>query len=106
MGTNPYLFDSDGDLITDTLEIEGFTFNSQQFYSDPLNRDTNEDGQIMMSEYTSKWTDSLAKEFSGIDSNQDGILSPSECLASKQSSSSKGSSSSRWSSRSKSRGSR
>ncbi|MFZ0547188.1 MAG: LamG-like jellyroll fold domain-containing protein, partial [Candidatus Promineifilaceae bacterium] len=37
-------FDSDGDSISDRLEIEGFTHNSKVWYLDPLEEDSNKDG--------------------------------------------------------------
>ncbi len=44
LGTDPLFFDTDGDLITDTLEVQGFTYASQTWSSDPLEIDTNRDG--------------------------------------------------------------
>jgi len=44
LGTDPYYYDSDRDLITDTLEIEGFTYAGQTWYSDPTSDDSNQDG--------------------------------------------------------------
>ena len=37
-------YDSDGDAITDTLEVQGFFYNGQQWYLDPNEADTNSDG--------------------------------------------------------------
>ena len=56
LGTNPYSVDSDNDLITDTLEINGFVFTdtlgtARTFYSDPLNEDTNLDGYSDLHEW-------------------------------------------------------
>ena len=33
-------------MITDTLEVEGFTYAGKQWYLDPTNPDTNNDGLI------------------------------------------------------------
>jgi uncharacterized repeat protein (TIGR01451 family) len=40
--------DTDGDLITDTIEVKGFVYpeSGQRWYLDPSNADTNTDGQI------------------------------------------------------------
>ncbi|MGC9400243.1 MAG: LamG-like jellyroll fold domain-containing protein [Anaerolineae bacterium] len=45
LGTDPLDLDSDGDKLYDTVEVEGFEYNVQRWYSDPLNADTNKDGQ-------------------------------------------------------------
>jgi type II secretory pathway pseudopilin PulG/subtilisin-like proprotein convertase family protein len=44
LGTDPNEKDSDGDQITDDVEVAGFEFNSKMWYTDPLNPDTNNDG--------------------------------------------------------------
>ena len=44
LGTDPYYFDSDRDMITDTVELAGFTFNGTTWYMDPLLGDSNMDG--------------------------------------------------------------
>jgi hypothetical protein len=44
LGTNPYNADTDGDGLSDKLELDGFFLNGQQWYSDPLKPDSNEDG--------------------------------------------------------------
>ncbi|MFZ6027824.1 MAG: LamG-like jellyroll fold domain-containing protein [Chloroflexota bacterium] len=36
--------DTDSDTITDTLEVQGFTYNGQAWYTNPLELDTNNDG--------------------------------------------------------------
>ncbi|MEX0824863.1 MAG: EF-hand domain-containing protein [Pirellulaceae bacterium] len=41
-------------------------------------RDANEDGQVMMNEYTSKWSDDLVAEFFRFDTNQDGTITANE----------------------------
>lgn len=44
--THPAYWDSDGDLITDTLEINGFSYNNQMWYLNPNEQDSNKDGLI------------------------------------------------------------
>ncbi len=44
LGTNPQNVDTDRDWITDTLEVQGFTYYSRTWYLDPLKSDTNGDG--------------------------------------------------------------
>ncbi len=46
LGTSPYAVDSDGDYISDATEVKGFTFNGKRWYLDPLNPDSNGDGQL------------------------------------------------------------
>ncbi|MBM3135441.1 MAG: hypothetical protein FJZ89_09225, partial [Chloroflexi bacterium] len=43
LGTDPTYWDSDGDLITDTVEVQGFVINNQRWYGDPRRMDTNRD---------------------------------------------------------------
>jgi len=43
-------------------------------------RDADGDGQVMMSEYASDWTDELVAEFNRFDANRDGVIAPHECL--------------------------
>lgn len=43
-------------------------------------RDTNNDGQIRMSEYAAEWTDKLVAEFYEYDRNFDGVVTPEEAL--------------------------
>jgi hypothetical protein len=42
-------------------------------------RDADLDGQVMMSEYASQWTDALAEQFSRLDPNGDGVITAKEC---------------------------
>ncbi|MCO5189956.1 MAG: hypothetical protein M9918_17410 [Anaerolineae bacterium] len=44
IGTAPGLPDTDSDQISDALEIQGFNYNGQQWYTDPLDADSNRDG--------------------------------------------------------------
>lgn len=43
-------------------------------------KDADGDGQVMMSEYATVWSQSKADEFSNYDLNADGIITPQECL--------------------------
>jgi hypothetical protein len=44
LGTDPFNPDTDGDTITDTLEVVGFNLGGKTWYGDPLKPDTNDDG--------------------------------------------------------------
>ncbi|MEM7347619.1 MAG: hypothetical protein AAF485_25570, partial [Chloroflexota bacterium] len=44
LGTDAASEDSDGDSIPDLAEVEGFFYNGQQWYLNPLKADTNNDG--------------------------------------------------------------
>lgn len=44
-------------------------------------RDRNKDGQISMAEYSSYWSDSEARKYQQYDLNDDGMITPEECLA-------------------------
>jgi Ca2+-binding EF-hand superfamily protein len=46
--------------------------------------DANEDGQVMMSEYASSWSERVAADFAQFDLNHDGIITPEECLKAKE----------------------
>jgi hypothetical protein len=43
--------------------------------------DADADGQIMMAEYASTWSDAKVSEFLKYDLNADGVITPQECLA-------------------------
>lgn len=43
--------------------------------------DANRDGQVMMHEFSSTWSDAKAIEFAALDLDGDGIITPRECLA-------------------------
>ncbi len=45
-------------------------------------KDRDRDGQVLMSEWTTQWTDSAVNEFSKHDRNGDGVITPSEALRS------------------------
>ncbi len=56
LGTSPYLTDTDGDQLGDMLEVTGFVFTDTQnipttYYSNPLEADSNFDGQSDLSEW-------------------------------------------------------
>lgn len=44
-------------------------------------KDANGDGQVSMAEYARSWTDAVAAEFARYDLNNDGLITPQECLA-------------------------
>ena len=46
LNTYPTSADTDGDSITDTLEIQGFAYAGKTWYLDPINEDSNEDGLV------------------------------------------------------------
>ncbi|NQT37484.1 MAG: hypothetical protein HQ581_08350 [Planctomycetes bacterium] len=43
-------------------------------------KDADSDGQVAMAEYASSWTDAKALEFTRVDLNNDGLITPKECL--------------------------
>ncbi len=43
-------------------------------------KDADADGQVSMAEYSSSWSDATAAEFVRFDRNNDGVVTPSECL--------------------------
>jgi hypothetical protein len=45
-----------------------------------VEKDANYDGQVMMAEFASKWSDAAAAEFQKHDLNGDGIVTVEECL--------------------------
>jgi hypothetical protein len=46
-----------------------------------IKNDADGDGQIMMVEYSSNWTESTAAEFAKLDLDGDGIITAGECMA-------------------------
>jgi hypothetical protein len=74
LGTNYGSPDSDFDGITDTLEVEGFDYNSQTWTTDPLLPDTNGDGMPDDLEWSTTLTGTDFVEF--IDWDQDGTPNP------------------------------
>ena len=54
-----------------------------------LDRDA--DGQVVMAEYASRWSDDLAREFFEFDINNDGVITKKECLTAVESGATRGS---------------
>jgi Ca2+-binding EF-hand superfamily protein len=50
-----------------------------------LQKDANSDGQIQMSEFAQTWTESKVAEFRRYDVNNDGIVTPQECVTTAES---------------------
>jgi hypothetical protein len=46
-----------------------------------VDKDANEDGMVAMHEYSSRWTDTEVRKFQSIDTNNDGVITPSEAIA-------------------------
>ncbi len=46
LGTDPNFADSDSDLISDYIEVKGFSYNNKTWYSDPTVPDSNNDGLL------------------------------------------------------------
>ncbi|MCS7237645.1 MAG: hypothetical protein NZ899_05165 [Thermoguttaceae bacterium] len=46
-----------------------------------VSRDKDEDGQVSMAEYATSWNDSVVAEFLRYDLDNDGVITPKECLA-------------------------
>jgi type II secretory pathway pseudopilin PulG len=44
--THPARWDTDGDIISDILEVNGFNYNSQMWYPNPNEADSNKDGLV------------------------------------------------------------
>ncbi|MDZ4821210.1 MAG: hypothetical protein SGJ20_19795, partial [Planctomycetota bacterium] len=44
-------------------------------------KDLDADGQISMGEYSKTWSEAKLREYTEIDSNNDGVITPAECLA-------------------------
>ncbi len=53
LGTDPFFEDSDRDLITDTVEVEGFDFGGRHWTADPFKADSNGDGAPDFAEWPS-----------------------------------------------------
>ncbi len=47
-------------------------------------RDANADGQVMMHEFSTAWSSSVAADFTQFDLNGDGVITPNECLRATQ----------------------
>ena len=67
LGTNPSHIDTDGDLISDRIEVEGFN-NGRQWYLNPNDVDTNHDGLLDFMECTNLIdVDLVTQAFNGDD---------------------------------------
>jgi Ca2+-binding EF-hand superfamily protein len=49
-----------------------------------VEKDANQDGQVSMAEFATRWNDNLVKEFVQFDRNGDGVVTPKECLAARE----------------------
>jgi Ca2+-binding EF-hand superfamily protein len=45
-----------------------------------VQKDADGDGQVSMAEFATEWTDAKAAEFQKYDMNNDGFITPEECL--------------------------
>ncbi|MCB0229072.1 MAG: hypothetical protein KDH90_08085, partial [Anaerolineae bacterium] len=73
LGTDYNHADSDGDTITDTLELQGFTLNNTTWTTNPKMRDSNLDGMDDVAEWNPNWT---TQDASTLDPDGDGIPNP------------------------------
>jgi uncharacterized repeat protein (TIGR01451 family) len=81
LGTDPMRADTDGDVITDTLEVQGFNYGGRQWYLNPSNPDTNNDGlsdSVECSVLVDVANPTEDDFKNGCDSDQDGIPNPFE----------------------------
>ncbi len=76
LGTNPTSDDTDGDGITDNVEVEGFEYNGKHWYLNPRTPDSNNDGLIDSLECPECWrldpTTGLSPQGVCQDSDSDG----------------------------------
>lgn len=72
VGTDPTIADTDGDTISDALEVRGFGYAGRQWYGDPLEVDSNRDGLLDGQEWL------LDADHNGLpdDSDNDGVPDP------------------------------
>jgi Concanavalin A-like lectin/glucanases superfamily/Bacterial TSP3 repeat len=76
LGTDPTRADTDGDFITDTVELRGFTYGDQTWYLNPNHPDSNGDGLMDSVEcpVLVDFANPTESDFrNGCDSDQDGI---------------------------------
>ncbi|MEZ4768647.1 MAG: hypothetical protein R2844_09505 [Caldilineales bacterium] len=73
LGTDYNHADSDGDTITDTLELQGFTLNGVTWTTNPKMRDSNLDGMDDVAEWNPAWA---TQDASTLDPDGDGIPNP------------------------------
>ncbi len=71
LGTDLYYGDSDRDMITDTVEVEGFDFAGKHWSTDPFKVDSNDDGMADFNE----WPNPVG-EAPGWDPDNDDIPNP------------------------------
>ncbi|MFN2166916.1 MAG: hypothetical protein ACK2U9_11735, partial [Anaerolineae bacterium] len=71
LGTNFRNVDSDSDSITDTLEVQGFAYNDQIWFGNPVQSDSNRDGASDGSEWPVGV--SSADFATAVDIDQDGV---------------------------------
>ncbi len=65
--------------------VATFSIHAERYQTLPgwfRERDTNQDGQVMMHEYASSWTSAMLARFEALDLNGDGVITPKECLSS------------------------
>jgi hypothetical protein len=72
-GTDPYRPDSDQDLVTDKVEVTGFTVGGKTWYGDPLEADVSGDGMADVTEWPAP-----AGTGPRIDANGDGTVTDEE----------------------------
>lgn len=84
--------DSDDDGIVDRNELDQWLLEQMEGEANDLSdvlpewfyeRDSDRDGQISMDEFADQWTDGVVDEFLALDSDEDGILTSKELLASR-----------------------
>ncbi|MCP4165499.1 MAG: hypothetical protein GY759_06350, partial [Chloroflexi bacterium] len=74
LGTDYTSVDSDGDTITDTVELQGFSYNNQHWTSNPLSSDSNGDGISDGDEWSPKLTsDKYTGPDAYTDKDNDGV---------------------------------
>ncbi len=76
LGTNPDEKDTDGDQITDDVEVAGFWYAGKMWYLDPREPDTNNDGQLDSAECPQQVRedkDSLSPHGVCQDTDKDGV---------------------------------
>ncbi len=75
LGTDPYLADSDRDLVPDKVEIDGFAFGDTMVYGNPLRPDSNSDGLVDGEEWPVPWgtVPELADVADSTDPDGDGV---------------------------------
>ncbi|MCP4167502.1 MAG: hypothetical protein GY759_16655 [Chloroflexi bacterium] len=65
LGTDYDNVDSDSDTITDTLEVKGFTYDGQTWFSNPMLEDSNWDGMSDNNEWNPNVTDDGFTDYDG-----------------------------------------